>query len=140
VFCFFQGDLLMSSDRLTTSSFGPYVVFNAAVAAGADKTSTAIACAEIEKGCASISIDGGASASAASSVKLQASLNGVDGWYDTSTNHAVSVASNDWNSGSNGFTAGFGFADVNAPHIRLYLDSGTASAATTVTLTLWGKN
>jgi len=130
----------MSSDRLTTSSFGPYVVFSAAVAAGVDKTSTAIACAEIEKGCASISIAGGAGATAASTLKLQASLNGVDGWYDTSTNHAVTVASNDWKGGTNVVTAGFGFADVNAPHIRLYLDTGADSTSTGVTLTLWGKN
>jgi|GEM_PF-6980975 len=128
------------SDRVAGTSFGPYVVFNAAVAAGADKTSNSIACAEISKGCASIIIAGGASATAASTLKLQASLDGVSGWYDTSTNHAVTVASNDWNSGTNAFSAGFGFDDVNAPHIRLYLDSGANSAATTVTLSLWGKS
>jgi hypothetical protein len=130
----------MSDNRVAGTSFGPYVVFNAAVAAGADKTSSSIACAEINKGCASIVIAGGASATAGSTLKLQASLDGVNGWYDTSTNHAVAVASNDWNSGTNTFSAGFGFDDVNAPHLRLFLDTGTASAATTVTLTLWGKS
>jgi hypothetical protein len=130
----------MSDNRVAGTSFGPYVVFNAAVAAGADKTSSSIACAEINKGCASIVIAGGASATAASTLKLQASIDGVNGWYDTSTNHAVTVASNDWNSGTNTFSAGFGFDDVNAPHIRLYLDSGANSAATTATLTLWGKS
>jgi len=130
----------MSDNRVAGTSFGPYIVFNAAVAAGADKTSSSIACAEINKGCASIVIAGGASATAGSTLKLQASLDGVNGWYDTSTNHAVAVGSNDWNSGTNGFSAGFGFGDVNAPHLRLFLDTGTASAATTVTLTLWGKS
>ena len=130
----------MSDNRVAGTSFGPYIVFNAAVAAGADKTSSSIACAEINKGCASIVIAGGASATAGSTLKLQASLDGVNGWYDTSTNHTVAVASNDWNSGTNGFSAGFGFDDVNAPHLRLFLDTGTASAATTVTLTLWGKS
>jgi hypothetical protein len=128
----------MSDNRIATG-LGPWIVFNAAVAAGADKTSTAIGAVEIDKGCASIVIAGGASATAGSTLKLQASIDGVNGWYDTSTNHQVAIGSNDWNSGTNGFSAGFGFADVNAPHIRLYLDSGTASAATTVTLTLWGK-
>lgn len=130
----------MSDNRVAGTSFGPYIVFNAAVAAGADKTSSSIACAEINKGCASIVIAGGASATVDSVLKLQASIDGVNGWYDTSTNHQVTVGSNSWNSGTNGFSAGFGFDDVNAPHIRLYLDTGANSAATTVTLNLWGKS
>jgi hypothetical protein len=129
----------MSDNRVAGTSFGPYIVFSAAVGAGVDKTSSSIACAEINKGCASILIAGGASATAASSLKLQASIDGVNGWYDTSTNHAVSIASNDWNN-TNGFSAGFGFDDVNAPHVRLYLDTGANSTATTATLTLWGKS
>jgi hypothetical protein len=115
---------------------GPTVVLNTTVAAGADVASTVVNSSEIDVGCANIIVLG-SDATAGATLKLQASLDGTTGWYDTSTNHAVAISSNSWND-TNGTSAGFGFSDVNAPHIRLYLDAG-AGMAGTVKCSLWGK-
>lgn len=114
------------------TKIGPVLCLDTTVAAGADKTGSAVCIAGMSKGCCSLTVTGASGASAGGALKLQGSLDGSTGWFDTSTNHAVTVGSNDWNSASttNTFSWGFGFADVNAPHIRLYLDAGTGMAGT----------
>jgi hypothetical protein len=116
---------------------GPTLVLDATVAGGTSVASSAWNASDVDRGCANIIITDGTGATAAGTLKLQASLDGVTGWYDTSTNHAVSIASNDWKN-TNGFSAGFGFADVNAPHVRLYLAAG-AGMAGDIQCSLWGK-
>ena len=121
---------------LSGTKTGPTLVLNTTIAGGADATSAAWSANDVDVGCANIQIVG-SGATAGATLKLQASLDGTTGWYDTSSNHAVAISSNDWNN-TNGFSAGFGFANVNAPQVRLYLDSG-AGMAGTVRCQLWGK-
>jgi hypothetical protein len=128
----------MSYDNISGANSGVKLVLDTAVAAAADKTSSAFSALDVSKGCGCLVITGGNSATAGATLKLQASIDGTNGWYDTSTNHSVAIGSNDWNN-TNGFSAGFGFDDVNAPFVRLYLDSGTGMAATNVKGYLWGK-
>jgi hypothetical protein len=128
------------NDRLTNTQFGPYIVLAPfAVTAGADKASSPIGAVEIAKGCAQITIATASAATAASTLKLQASLDGL-AWWDTSTNHAVAVSSNAWNAiGTNSASFGFSFSDVYAPQLRLFLDAGADSIGT-VSMQIVGRS
>ena len=129
------------SDRLSSTTFGPYVVLAPfALSAGVDKASSDIGANEIRCGSAQITLTGASGASAASALILQGSIDG-SGWWDISTNAQVSIGSNAWNaaSGTNSATFGFNFNDVFSPQLRLLLDSGTGSLGT-VSMTIVGKS
>lgn len=108
---------------------------------GADKASTAFDSDQISAGVIQLSVVGGASATAGGTLKLQASIDGTNGWCDVSTNFAptATVGSNAFNNGTNA-TAYFAttFHNVRAPYVRAYLVGGTGMAGT-ISMTIWAR-
>lgn len=117
------------------------VLTSFALTGGADKASAAFDSDQVSAGILQLSVVGGGSASADGTLKLQASIDGSNGWCDISTNFAptATVGSNAFNNGTNA-TAYFALAfhSVRAPYIRGYLDSG-AGMAGTITMQIWAS-